>query len=246
MKDRFGANNSKALMCRFHTQTGGSTLTATQIDNNVIRTTIQALSAVFGGTQSLHTNSKDEALALPTDDAVKLALRTQQIIAFESGIAKYPDPFAGSYVVEELTDQLESEATKLIEKIDSMGGAVTAIERGWIQNEIARSAYRFQRGVDDGRQIIVGVNKFSSEKEEETHLLEIDHEAIENQKKRVKIFKANRNGIHIQNRLTELENAAVGQENLIPFIIECVKQKCTLGEISDALRVVFGEYHPTH
>ncbi|MBT7118777.1 MAG: methylmalonyl-CoA mutase, partial [Candidatus Marinimicrobia bacterium] len=159
MKNRFGVTNEKALMCRFHVQTGGSTLTAKQIDNNVVRTTIQALSAILGGTQSLHTNSKDEALALPTDDAVKLALRTQQIIAYESGIKNYPDPFGGSYVVEEMTDKLVIEATKIIETIDQIGGSVSGIESGWIQDEISRSAYEYQKNIDTKKQIIVGVNK---------------------------------------------------------------------------------------
>jgi methylmalonyl-CoA mutase N-terminal domain/subunit len=159
MKNRFGVTNEKALMCRFHVQTGGSTLTAKQIDNNVVRTTIQALSAILGGTQSLHTNSKDEALALPTDDAVKLALRTQQIIAYESGIKNYPDPFGGSYVVEEMTDNLVIEATKIIETIDQIGGSISGIESGWIQDEISRSAYEYQKNIDTKTQIIVGVNK---------------------------------------------------------------------------------------
>ncbi|MBT5225994.1 MAG: methylmalonyl-CoA mutase, partial [Candidatus Marinimicrobia bacterium] len=156
MKNRFGVTNEKALMCRFHVQTGGSTLTAKQIDNNVVRTTIQALSAILGGTQSLHTNSKDEALALPTDDAVKLALRTQQIIAHESGIKNYPDPFGGSYVVEEMTENLVIEATKIIETIDQIGGSVSGIESGWIQDEISRSAYEYQKNIDTKKQIIVG------------------------------------------------------------------------------------------
>jgi methylmalonyl-CoA mutase N-terminal domain/subunit len=160
MKNRFGVTNEKALMCRFHVQTGGSTLTAKQIDNNVVRTTIQALSAILGGTQSLHTNSKDEALALPTDDAVKLALRTQQIIAYESGIKNYPDPFGGSYVVEEMTDNLVIEATKIIETIDQIGGSVSGIESGWIQDEISRSAYEYQKNIDTKKQIIVGLNKY--------------------------------------------------------------------------------------
>ena len=174
MKNRFGVTNEKALMCRFHVQTGGSTLTAVQIDNNVVRTTIQALSAILGGTQSLHTNSKDEALALPTDDAVKLALRTQQIIAYESGIKNYPDPFGGSYVVEEMTDNLVIEATKIIETIDQIGGSVSGIESGWIQDEISRSAYEYQKNIDTKKQIIVGVNKYQDLNEIDPELLEID------------------------------------------------------------------------
>ena len=244
MKDRFGATEEKALMCRFHTQTGGSTLAAHQIDNNVVRTTIQAMSAVLGGTQSLHTNSRDEALALPSDDAVKLALRTQQIIANESGITEHPDPFGGSYVVEELTDQLETEAKAIIADIDKMGGAVIAIEKGWIQSKIARSAYEYQAQVDSGDQVIVGVNKYTSDEMEETDLLSIDSSAVEDQIKRVTDFKTKRNNDHVQNRLNGLKTAADTVENLMPVIIECVKHDCTLGEISDSLRSVFGEYIP--
>jgi methylmalonyl-CoA mutase N-terminal domain/subunit len=245
MKERFNATNKKAMMCRFHVQTGGSTLAAQQIDNNVVRTTIQAMSAVLGGTQSLHTNSRDEALALPTDESVKLALRTQQIIAYESGVANYPDPFAGSYVIEELTDKLESEANKLIREIDNMGGAVAAIEKGWIQNEIARSAYEYQQKVDSGEQIIVGVNKYQSDEDVNPNLLTIDQQAVEKQIQRVKDFKSQRNNDHVNNRLSELKTIASGPDNIMPAIIECVKHNCTLGEISDALRLIFGEYHPS-
>lgn len=245
MKERFDATHEKAMMCRFHVQTGGSTLAAQQIDNNVVRTTIQAMSAILGGTQSLHTNSRDEALSLPTDEAVTLALRTQQIIAYESGVANYPDPFAGSYVIEELTDQLESESNKLIEEIDDMGGAVAAIEKGWIQNEIARSSYEYQQKVDSGEQIIIGVNKYQTDEDINPNLLTIDQQAVEKQIQRVKDFKSQRNNEHANNRLSELKMIASGSDNIIPAIIECVKHHCTLGEISDELRSVFGEYHPT-
>ena len=243
MKERFGATKEKTMMCRFHTQTGGSTLTAQQIDNNVVRTTIQAMSAVLGGTQSLHTNSRDEALALPTDAAAKLALRTQQIIAHESGIANHPDPLGGSYLIEELTDQLEVEANAIIADIEAMGGAVEAIDKGWIQNEISRSAYEYQINIDTNEQIIVGVNKYESDEEDETELLSINQKSVEVQKKRVVDFKIKRNNDHVQNRLSDLQSAAANEENLMPAIIECVKHDCTLGEIADILRAVFGEYN---
>ena len=243
MKERFGATKEKTMMCRFHTQTGGSTLTAQQIDNNVVRTTIQAMSAVLGGTQSLHTNSRDEALALPTDAAAKLALRTQQIIAHESGIANHPDPLGGSYLIEELTDQLEVEANAIIADIEAMGGAVEAIDKGWIQNEISRSAYEYQIKIDTNEQIIVGVNKYESDEEDETELLSINQEAVEVQKKRVVDFKIKRNNDHVQNRLNDLQSDAANEENIMPAIIECVKHDCTLGEIADILRAVFGEYN---
>ena len=243
MKERFGATKEKTMMCRFHTQTGGSTLTAQQIDNNVVRTTIQAMSAVLGGTQSLHTNSRDEALALPTDAAAKLALRTQQIIAYESGIANHSDPLGGSYLIEELTDQLEVEANAIIADIEAMGGAVEAIDKGWIQNEISRSAYEYQIKIDTNEQIIVGVNKYESDEEDETELLSINQEAVEVQKKRVVDFKIKRNNDHVQNRLNDLQSDAANEENIMPAIIECVKHDCTLGEIADILRAVFGEYN---
>ena len=244
MKNRFGAANEKAMMCRFHTQTGGSTLTAQQIDNNVVRTTIQAMSAVLGGTQSLHTNSRDEALALPSDEAVRMALRTQQVIAHESGIAEHPDPLGGSYAIEQLTDQLEAEANAIIADIDAMGGAVAAIEKGWVQSEIARSAYEYQSKVDSGEQVIVGVNKFTNKNEDKEELLSIDPSAVNDQIKHLVHFKSERNSDHVKNRLAELSTSANRSDNLIPAIIACVKHKCTLGEIADALRSVFGEYHP--
>ncbi|NOZ03214.1 MAG: methylmalonyl-CoA mutase [FCB group bacterium] len=246
MKERFGVTNQKALLCRFHTQTGGSTLTAQQIDNNVVRTTIQALSAVLGGTQSLHTNSKDEALALPTDETVRLALRTQQIIAYESGIVNHPDPFGGSYVVESLTDELEAEAKRIIDEIDSMGGAVNAIENGWVQTEIARSAYEYQQAVDRGEKIIVGVNKFTSEESVDPQLLEIDQQLIRRQIQRVKTLKQQRDNDHVKTQLHRLEKAAQGSDNIMPFIIDCIRSECTLGEIADVFRSVFGEYHQTY
>ena len=245
MKERFGVTNEKALHCRFHVQTGGSTLAAQQIENNVVRTTIQAMSAVLGGAQSLHTNSKDEALALPTDENVRLALRTQQIIAYESGITNHPDPLAGSYVIEELTDKLESEARQLIQEIDNLGGAVKAIEAGWIQNQIARSSYDYQQKVDSKKHIIVGVNRFQEDAPRELDLQSIDTDAVKEQIKAVKKFKQERDNNQVKNYLDKLETGARGNDNLLPLIIKCVKNDCTMGEIADTLRSVFGEYNPT-
>ena len=242
MKNRFGVTNEKAMMCRFHVQTAGSTLTANQINNNVVRTTIQALSAVLGGTQSLHTNSRDEALALPTDEAVKLALRTQQIIAHESNIQKYPDPFGGSYIIEEMTDKFVEKTFRLIEKIDAMGGTIRAIEKGWIQNEIAQSAYEYQKSTDSGKQIIIGVNKYKEEDTAEQETLNIDLKSVKRQISSINELKSNRNNAQVQNQLSNLETAANSSDNLVPHLITCVKNECTLGEMSDTLRKVFGEY----
>jgi len=244
MKDRFGVTNPKAQLCRFHTQTGGSTLAAQQIDNNVVRTTIQALAAVCGGTQSLHTNSKDEALALPTDESVKLALRTQQIIANESGIANYPDPFGGSYVVEELTNSLIKEAQQIIQQIDEMGGSVSAIENGWIQNEIVKSAYDYQKAVDNKENVVIGVNKFIEKESVKPELLKIDIKTTKNQVKLLMQFKSQRNNEHVKTNLKLLSKKVRTTQNLFPQIIKCVKNNCTLGEISDILRAEFGEYYP--
>lgn len=243
MKERFGITDEKALQCRFHVQTGGSTLTAQQIDNNVVRTTIQALSAVLGGTQSLHTCSRDEALALPTDESVRLALRTQQIIAHESGIPDYPDPFGGSYVIEKMTDDLENEAREIITAIDQRGGAVRAIEEGWIQNEIARSAYQYQLGVDSGDTVIVGVNRFQEETTPSSDLLTIDADLVTRHRERTRQYKSDRNDSAVQAALHKVRTQAESEENLIPGIIEAVKAKCTLGEIANVFREIFGEYH---
>ena len=245
MKERFCVTNEKALHCRFHVQTGGSTLAAQQIENNVVRTTIQAMSAVLGGAQSLHTNSKDEALALPTDENVRLALRTQQIIAYESGITNHPDPLAGSYVIEELTDKLESEARQLIQEIDNLGGAVKAIEAGWIQNQIARSAHDYQQKVDSKKHIVVGINRFQEDTAREIGLQSIDTDAVKEQIKAVKKFKQERDNNQVKNYLDKLETGSRGNDNLLPLIIKCVKNDCTMGEIADTLRSVFGEYNPT-
>ena len=242
MRDRFSVTNEKALLCRFHTQTGGSTLTANQIDNNVVRTTIQALSAVLGGTQSLHTNSRDEALALPSEDAAELALRTQQIIALESGITSYPDPFGGSYVIEELTENFYKEAMLIINEIDDLGGAIAAIENGYIENEITRSAYEYQRQVEEKERFIVGVNVHEKEDLSEQHIQSIDSKKVEIHIKRLKDLKKKRNNLEVQSSLDTLKRAAKTDENVMPQIINCVRSKCTLGEISDALRKVYGEY----
>jgi methylmalonyl-CoA mutase N-terminal domain/subunit len=229
---------------RFHTQTGGSTLTAQQPDNNIIRVTLQALAAVLGGTQSLHTNSKDEALALPTEESVRIALRTQQIIAHESGVADTVDPLAGSYYVEKLTDQIEKEALEYIKKIDDLGGAVKAIEHGYIQQEIADSAYKYQMGVESGENIVVGVNKFSAEEQPPKNLLRIDDEVETRQIERLNMVKEQRDNQAVEKALEELKKAAQGTENLMPYILTAVKEYATLGEISDVLRDVFGEYKP--
>ena len=242
MRDRFSVTNEKAMFCRFHTQTGGSTLTANQIDNNVVRTTIQALSAVLGGTQSLHTNSRDEALALPSEDAAELALRTQQIIALESGITSYPDPFGGSYVIEELTENFYKEAMLIINRIDDIGGSIAAIENGYIENEITRSAYEYQRQVEEKERLVVGVNIHEKEDLSEQHIQNIDSKKVDIHIKRLKDLKEKRNNLKVQSSLDTLKRAAKTDENVMPQIINCVRSKCTLGEISDALRKVYGEY----
>lgn len=242
MKNRFGATDEKAMMCRFHTQTGGSTLTAQQVDNNVVRTTIQALSAVLGGTQSLHTNAFDEALALPTDHSVKLALRTQQVIAHESGVTNFVDPFGGSDVIEKLTSELEDEARTIIEEMDRMGGAISAIESGWVQNEIGKSAYTYQQSVDSKNQKIVGVNSFEDDDEAEADLQQINPDSVKNQVDRVIALKEERDNGAVQSKLNALKSAAKSDENIMPAIIDCIRSECTLGEVADGLRSCFGEY----
>lgn len=242
MKNRFKAKKEKSMICRFHTQTAGSTLAAQEIDNNVVRTTLQATAAVLGGTQSLHTNSRDEALALPNESSALLALRTQQIIAFESGIPDVVDPLAGSYYIEELTDTLEAESFKLIDKIDELGGAVNAIEQNFQQTHIADSAYEFQKDIDKKDKIQVGVNKFITEKIPYTNIQKIDKESVTKQIQDLEKFKNNRNDKNISLILNKLEKSANTNTNLIPIIIEAVKAHATLGEISDTLRKVFGEY----
>ncbi len=243
MKKRFGAKNEKAMLCRFHTQTGGSTLSAQQVDNNIVRTTIQALSAVLGGTQSLHTNAFDEALALPTDNSAKLALRTQQIIAHESGVINYTDPLAGSEVIEKLTNELEENAQSIINEIDSMGGAIQAIDQGWIQNQISKSSYDYQQLIDNKEQKIVGVNTFVEDEEPIKELQTIDHNLVDKQIKQVHQLKSKRDNNAVQSKLSELKSVANSEDNLMPSIIEAVRNKCTLGEIADALRECFGEFN---
>jgi methylmalonyl-CoA mutase N-terminal domain/subunit len=237
-----GATDPKAQMLRFHTQTGGSTLTAQQPLNNISRVTIQTLAAVMGGTQSLHTNGYDEALSLPTEEAARIALRTQQIAAFESGIADTVDPLAGSYFVESLTNEVEEKAWQLIEKIDSMGGSVSAIEQGYIQDEIARSAYDYQRQIETNEKIIVGVNKFQVNETSKPAGLKIDDSIRVLQSQKLAALRNNRNTDKASECLAEINRRANTGENLMPAVIEAVEHACTLGEISDELRKVFGEY----
>lgn len=242
MKERFKAKDKRSMMLRFHTQTAGSSLTAQQPDNNIIRTTIQALAAVVGGTQSLHTNAKDEALALPTKDSAQVALRTQQIIAYESGVINTIDPLAGSYYVEALTDELEKEALEYIQKIDELGGSPSAIEVGYIQKEIQKSAYTYQKDIESGNRIIVGVNKFVIDEEETPEILRINPEIEKKQIEFVQKVKAERSIALVNEKLSRLKKAAQGYENLLPFIIDAVRVYASLGEICNTLREVFGEY----
>ena len=245
MKERFGAKDPKSLSLRFHTQTAGCTLTAQQPDNNIMRVTIQALAAVLGGTQSLHTNSRDEALALPTEDSVRIALRTQQVIAYESGVADSVDPLAGSFLIESLTDQIEKAALDYIEKIDKLGGAVEAISRGFQQKEIQDSAYAYQRDIEKDALVIVGVNKFTVQEPPPKDLLRVK-EAVEiGQKKSLAEMKAKRDNAKVAETLKALEIAAKGTDNLMPPILTAVKAYATLGEISDVFRGVFGTHRET-
>ncbi|NHJ14503.1 MAG: methylmalonyl-CoA mutase [Candidatus Thorarchaeota archaeon] len=242
MKERFGAEEERSLMMRFHTQTAGCTLTAQQPDNNVVRVTLQALQAVLGGTQSLHTNSRDEALSLPTRESVQIALRTQQIIAHESGVGDTIDPLAGSYFVESLTNEIEARALKYIEEIDGLGGSAVAIEKGYIQREIHESAYQFQRDVDRKGRIVVGVNEFAVEEEQAFDYLRVDPKAEEDQVARLNRIRDERNNRAVEQSLELLETTAKGSGNLMPAILAAVKIYATLGEICGVLRGVFGEY----
>ncbi len=237
-----GASDPKAMMLRFHTQTGGATLTAQQPLNNVTRVAIQTLAAVLGGTQSLHTNGYDEALSLPTEQAAMIALRTQQIVAFESGAPDTVDPLAGSYFIESLTNEVEESAKKLIEKIDAMGGSVTAIEQGFMQDEIARSAYEYQRQIETGDKIIVGVNKFQTDEKNTTPGFKIDDSIREVQCNKLKILKEKRDNQKVKHCLLQINQAAINNTNLMPVVIEAVENYCTLGEIADELRKIFGEH----
>ncbi|AHF15247.1 acyl-CoA mutase large subunit family protein [Niabella soli] len=241
MKD-LGATDPKALMLRFHTQTGGSTLTAQQPQNNISRVTVQTLAAVLGGTQSLHTNGFDEALSLPTEEAARIALRTQQIVAFESGVPDTVDPLAGSYFVEALTYEMQQKAQDLINRIDAMGGSIPAIEEGFIQDEIARSAYDYQRRIETQEKIIVGVNKFQVNETGTIPILKVDDVIGELQKQKLQALRNNRNQSNCDRILSDLRSRATGTENLMPVVIEAVEAKCTLGEIAGTLADVFGEY----
>ncbi|MEY3903793.1 MAG: hypothetical protein RL189_3099 [Pseudomonadota bacterium] len=242
MRERFNAKNPKSWMLRFHTQTAGSTLTAQQPDNNIVRVAIQGLAAVLGGTQSLHTNSRDEALALPSEESARIALRTQQIIAHESGVAETVDPLAGSYYVEATTDRIEREAAALIEKIDELGGVIPAIEQGFIQASIQQSAYVYQKDIEAEKRIIVGVNKFTLNEPPPKGLLRISKAVEENQIAKLRKIKAERDNVRVNNSLAELKKAAQADANLMPFILEAVRGYASVGEICNTLREVFGEY----
>jgi len=243
MRDRFGARNPRSLMMRFHVQTGGSTLTAQQPDVNVVRVSMQALAAVLGGAQSLHTNGKDEALALPTEEAARLALRTQQIIAYESGVTNTADPVGGSYYIEQLTDEIERGAREYIERIDAMCGTLAAIEKNYIQNEIQNAAYEYQQAVERGDAIVVGVNRFKQEEGEPPRVFRLDPELEQQQVARLRELRASRSPSAVEASLSALEQAARLSDNLMPHILACSEASATVGEISDRLRTVFGEYH---
>jgi methylmalonyl-CoA mutase N-terminal domain/subunit len=242
MRDRFQARDARSQMLRFHAQTGGSTLTAQQPEVNIARTTIQALAAVLGGAQSLHTNSMDEALGLPTEDAARIALRTQQVIAYESGVASTADPLGGSYAIEHLTNEIEQQATDYIKKIDEVGGTLRAIEIGYVQREIESAAYDYQREVEAGEQIVVGVNRFTMNEQTSVPILRIDSELEARQVERLKSVRARRDNAQASEALNRIEQAARTDENLMPHIISAVEAYTTLGEISDCLRAVFGEF----
>lgn len=242
MKERFGAKNPKSMALKFHTQTGGSTLTAQQPDNNIIRVTIQTLAAVLGGTQSLHTNSRDEALALPTEDSVRIALRTQQIVAHESGVTNTVDPLAGSYFIEAKTSEIESAAMAYIEKIDEVGGAPKAIDNGYIQKEIMDSAYHYQKEIESDERIVVGMNKFQIDESAPKGLLRVDLSVGEKQKEKLAQLRSQRDQAAVDSALKALRTACEGEENVMPLILEAVKAYATLGEITQVMRDVFGEY----
>ncbi|MFM2358815.1 MAG: hypothetical protein RLY16_808, partial [Bacteroidota bacterium] len=241
MKD-LGATDPKAMMLRFHTQTGGATLTAQQPHNNISRVTIQTLAAVLGGTQSLHTNGFDEALSLPTEQAARIALRTQQIVAFESGVVDTVDPLAGSFFVENLTNEVEAEAWKLIQKMDAMGGSVTAIEQGFMQEAIAASAYEYQRQIESKEKIIVGVNQFQIKDTDHIPPFKIDDSIRQIQSEKIQQLKSRRDQAKVSQCLAAIKEAAQGTTNLMPLVIEAVENYCTLGEIADELRAVYGEF----
>ena len=245
MRDRFGAVNPKSQQLRFHTQTSGATLTAQQPDNNVVRVALQAMAAVLGGTQSLHTNSRDEALSLPTADSALLALRTQQVIAYESGVTAEPDPLGGSIYVERLTDEIEAAIRVYLDRIDLLGGAIPAIEQGYIQREIQNAAYDYQRGIESGSNVIVGVNKFAQQQTGSIPIFKIDPLLESQQVERLREVRASRSASEVTARLDALEQAARGTDNLLPHILASTEAYATVGEISDRLRQVFGEYRET-
>jgi methylmalonyl-CoA mutase N-terminal domain/subunit len=245
MKERFEAKNPRSWMLRFHTQTGGATLTAQQPENNIVRTAVQALAAVMGGTQSLHTNSWDEALSLPTERAVQIALRTQQLLAYENGVGDVADPLGGSYFIEDLTNRLEAEAAEYITTIDNMGGALAGIEQGFQQREIQESAYRFQRQIEEKERIIVGVNDFITQEAAPSDLLRVNPSIGEAQRQKLAKLRANRDAAAVEALLSKLETASRGTGNLVPIMVECVEARVTLGEISHRLRGVWGEQRQT-
>ena len=244
MTERFGAKDPRSQALRFHTQTGGATLTAQQPENNIVRTALEALSAVFGGTQSLHTNSFDEALALPTERSATIALRTQQVIGYETGVASVADPLGGAYYVEALTDELEAAATAYMQRVDTLGGAVAAIERGFYQDEIHEAAFRIQRGIEDGSRVIVGVNAYQVEEEHDPELQRIGEKEVVAQIARVHALRASRDQGAVDAALTDVEETARGTANLLPPMKDALRARATLGEVSDVLRAVFGEHHP--
>jgi len=247
MREEFGAKDPKSWMLRFHTQTGGSTLTAQEPLNNVVRTAYQALAAVLGGTQSLHTNAYDEALGLPTEKSALLALRTQQILAYESGVTRAIDPLGGSFYVEHLTDKLEREAEQILREIDALGGAVAAVEAGYFQRALEESAWQFQKEVEEGKRVIVGVNRFfdpNSPLNEPVPVQRIDPELHERRKRELAAFKANRDGESVRVGLERLREAARGEENLFPYVLEAFRRRATLGEVCGVLREEWGEYQP--
>jgi methylmalonyl-CoA mutase N-terminal domain/subunit len=242
MQGRFGAKNPRSWMLRFHTQTAGSTLTAQQPENNIVRTAIQAMAAVLGGTQSLHTNSFDEALSLPTEQAARIALRTQQIVAFESGAPNTIDPFAGSYFIESLTDEIEKQSTEYLEKIEGLGGMLKAIERGFIQQEIQNAAYEYQKAVETGDATVVGVNRFAQENERQVPIQRIDESLERRQVERLRAWRTKRDAAKWKQAIEAVRSAAKSSENVMPRILAAVEACATVGEISDAMRGVFGEY----
>ena len=244
MEERFGAENPKSKQLKFHTQTAGSTLTAQQVDNNIVRVAYQALAAVLGGTQSLHTNGKDEALSIPTEESVRTALRTQQILAHESGAADTIDPLGGSYYVESLTDELEEEAFEIIREVDDRGGMRKAIEDQWVQRQIQDVAFERQREQEEEERVIVGVNKYQVDEEQEVDIEEVSAEEERRQKENVAAVREERDDADVEQRLDALREAARGDENLMPYIIDAVKAYATTGEVCDAMRDVFGEHQP--